>query len=442
MKIFPSALPVTEPTSSARSRCLPVAVLVGLALVAGCSSTSDYEAAPRKKEQATEIPRWIRDGVRIARATKAARSGGTGVSQDLPSLVPIGGGRASDSDTLPSKDVVVGALTGAGLTAQQAGCIYDGVSANPQTAKDVTALLKGLAGASTATAAAGTPAAFDPATLPGLANLSQESTTRLVLAIAPCLDQAALLGLLAAGQGLGTGAGGTEGIAALLSSAQGLDLTKLAGFDPNAIASAVAGALGSDQVRQIQALLATVGTTGAELLNNPLLTLDITKLDLSTLTQEQMPLLVLALLKGLTSDQQGQLMKLAQVNLDELNIKIDPDKLKPEEIGTLLLILAPLLAGAIKTTPVTVPPGGDPNQVYIPPGADLSNLNPLTFLNRDDVIAQFQKQGIDPVLGGCIFDGLSDLAPSTIAAFFSPDAAPAAAGSVLLIAVSCLAQGR
>jgi len=45
-------------------------------------------------------------------------------------------------------------------------------------------------------------------------------------------------------------------------------------------------------------------------------------------------------------------------------------------------------------------------------------------------------------LGGCIFDGLSDLAPSTIAAFFSPDAAPAAAGSVLLIAVSCLAQGR
>ena len=64
------------------------------------------------------------------------------------------------------------------------------------------------------------------------------------------------------------------------------------------------------------------------------MTLDITKLDLSTLTQEQMPL-VLALLKGLTSDQQGQLMKLAQVNLDELNIKIDPDKLKPEEIGTL-----------------------------------------------------------------------------------------------------------
>ena len=86
MKIFPSAPPVTEPTSSACSRCLPVAVLVGLALVAGCSSSSDYEAAPRKKEQATEIPRWIRDGVRIARATKAARSGGTGVSQDLPSL--------------------------------------------------------------------------------------------------------------------------------------------------------------------------------------------------------------------------------------------------------------------------------------------------------------------------------------------------------------------
>lgn len=435
MKLRP---PPTSPTLSARLRFVSVAVLTGVALVAGCSSSSDYEAGPAKKAEAVEVPRWIRDGVRIARATKAARQPDAVAGRDLSGLITTGSGEAGGGG-LPSKDVVVAALTGAGLTADQAGCVYDGISASPQVADDVAALLEGLAGAAPA---AGTAAAFDPASVPALANLTPESSTRLLLAVGPCLDQAALLGLLAAGQGLGGAAGGTDAIGALLGSAQGLDLSQLAGFDPSAIANAVAGALGPEQVRQVQQLLAAVGTAQTTLANNPLLTFDVTKLDLSTLTQEQMPLLVLALLKGLTGEQQGQLMQLAQVNLDQLNIKISPDQLKPDEIGTLLLILSPLLAGAIKTAPPTVPPGGDPNQVYIPPGADLSNMNPLIFLNRADVIAQFEKQGIDPNVAGCIFDGMSDLAPSTIAAFFSPDAAPAAAGSILLIAVSCLAQSR
>jgi len=422
-------------------RSTSVAVLAGLALVAGCSASTDYEAtrAPAKDASATEVPRWIRDGVRIAKATKAARAAKAGRSGTGRPVFPSAA--SSDPDKLPSRDVVVAALTGAGMSPTQANCIYDGVSASPQTATDVTAILKGLATATTSPASGGTTPAFDPASIPALANLSSESTTRLVMVIAPCLDQATLLGLMAAGQGVGS-TGGNDAIAALLGSAQGIDLAKLAGFDPAAIAKAAAGALGSEQVQQLQQLLVAAGSAQTALKDNPLLTLDITKLDLSKLTKDEMPLLVLALLKGLTSDQQGQLMKLAQVNLDELNIKVDPDQLTPEEIGTLLLILSPLLAGAIKTTPVTAPAGSDPNQVYIPPGADLSNINPLIFLNRADVIAQFQKQGIDPNVGGCIFDGMAHLDPTTIAAFFSEDAAPAAAGAVLLTAVSCLAQNR
>lgn len=422
-------------------RTTSVAVLAGLALVAGCSSSADYEAAPSKKA-AVEVPRWIRDGVRIARATKAARNPtAPGASRDLGGLITSGGTNAAEPDTLPPKDVVVAALAGAGLTAQQAGCIYDGVSSNPQTARDVAAVLKGLAGAASAQHPGGTAAAFDPAALPGLANLTPESTNRLILAIAPCIDQATLISLLAAGQGVGAGGGGPDAVAALLGSAQGLDLRKLAGLDPDAIAKAVAGALGSEQVKQVQQLLAAVGS-GKALLDNPLAGLDLSKLDLSKITQEQMPLLILGLLKGLDDEQQSQLRKLAEVKLDELNIKVDPDQLKPDEIGALLLILSPLLAGAIKTTPVKPPPGADPNQVYIPPGADLSNMNPLIFLNRADVLAQFEKQGINTKVAGCIFDGMSDLAPSTIAAFFSEQASAGAAGAVILVAVSCLVQSR
>jgi len=418
-------------------RLTSVAVLVGVALLAGCSSSADYADAPKDEAATTEIPRWIRDGVRIARATKAARDAENTPdrSGDLDSLLPTAGS-GNKAGTLPPKDVVVAALTGAGLTATQASCIYDGVSANPQTAADVTAILDGLAAASAAQNPATTPAA-----IPGLANLSTESTTRLVMTLAPCLDQAAILSLLAVGQG----AGGTEGSALtqLLNSAKGLDLSKLAGIDASAIAKAIGGSLGADELKQLQGLLAAVGSAQQTAATNPLalLGIDITKLDLSKLTQEQMPILVLALLKGLTPDQQGQLSQLVQVRLDELDIKVDPDQLTPEEIGSLLLILSPLLAGAIRTTPATVPPGGDPAQVYIPPGMDLSGMNPLIFLNRADVISQFEKQGISVAVGGCIFDGLARLPPSTIAAFFSDTAAAAAAGSVLLIAVSCVVQG-
>ncbi|MFN8051186.1 MAG: hypothetical protein U0Q22_07125 [Acidimicrobiales bacterium] len=395
---------------------------------AGCSASADYDGASASDGvTATSVPHWIREGARLARSTKAARENGRALT---PSAIPIGAtGTKAATPALPSRDVVVAALVSTGLTATQAGCIYDGVSANPQTAADVSALIGGLTNPSGATASAAT------------AGLTPDATNRLVMSVAPCLDQATLLALLAAGQGVGTG-GVQSQLASLLASAQGLDAAKLVGLDPAALAKTVAGALGSDQVKQLQALLASVGSAQSAASANPLAGLDLEHLDLSKLTKDQMPLLVLALLKGLTPEQQGQLGQLTKVQLDQLHINIDPDKLTPEEVGTLLLIISPLLAGAISTDPAKPGPGG-PGQVYIPPGLDLSNINPLVFLNRADVLAQFAKQGMDPTVSACIFDSMARMSASTIAAFFSTgESSQAALASFLLAAVSCIAQGR
>lgn len=426
-----------------KTRSTIVAVLVGLALVAGCSSTSEVDdAAADAARTSTDVPRWIRDGVRIARATKAARQKAptTDASGAIPSVTVASSG-TTDAGSLPSREVVVAALANTGMTATQAGCVYDNIAANPATAANVSALLKGLAGASTPTG--GT---VDPAAVPALASLTPENATSVVMAIAPCLDQATLLGLLAVGQDAGgtasaSGAAGPAAIAALLNSAQGVDLTKLAGIDLNAIASSAAGALGAQQQQILAALLAEVGKAQSEITKNPLVQLQIGNLDLTQLSKEQLPILLLALLKGLTSEQQRQLAQLAQVSLDDLDLDINPDELTPEEIGALLLVLAPLLAGALKSPTATVPPGGDPGQVYIPPGLDLSNMNPLIFLNRDDVLAQFAKDGVDPKFGGCLFDGMARLPPSSIASFFSTDKSGPAAGQIVLLAIGCLAGG-
>jgi hypothetical protein len=329
-------------------RVMSVAILCCGALVAGCSASTDYEAPAAKSDaDADAVPHWIREGVRLARESK----GGTvSTSPKGATTTTVAG----SSTSLPSREVVVAALAGLGVGADQAGCVYDSVSANPRTASDVATL---LAGVSTGTDGAA----------PSLGALTEESVNGLVASIAPCLDQATMLALLAAGSGVGAD-DGVAAFASLLSSAQGIDLTKLAGFDPNAIAAAVAGGLGQQQQQQLAALLGAVGKAQTSILtDNPLAKIDIRNLNLSTLTPQEMPLLVLALLQGLTGDQQGQLAALTKVKLDELNINIDPDKLTPDEIGSLLLILSPLLAGAISTTPPTPGPGGT-GQVYIPPG--------------------------------------------------------------------------
>lgn len=404
-----------------------------LALLAGCSASTDYEAAPVPEKEKTEVPRWIRDGVRIARATKAARSGGREGSGSAGSIVPVGSPK-KDSAALPPRAEVVTALTGAGLTEQQAGCVYDNVAASPETSGDLVSLMTGLGAATAASSTA------------PLQSISPEAVNRVLVTVLPCLDQGTILSLLAAGQGLTPANGAGSAVAALLKNAQGLDVSKLVGADANQIAQQVAGALGADQVQQVQNLLAAVGTAqqglAANLAKLDPSKLDLSKLDLKNITKEQLPILVLALLGGLTAAQQSQLSQLVQVNLSQVNINVDPDKLTPDEVGSLLLILAPVIAGAIKPTPSSPPAGEDPNQIYIPTGADLSNINPLLFLNRNDVIAQFANQGVNPVLGTCIFDGLSRLSAPTLAAFFTQDGTPAAIGSVLLVAISCVVQQR
>src|SRR3954451_9001302 len=119
-------------------RLLAPAVLCGFALVAGCSASTDYESNPSATptSAADAVPHWIREAARLARATKApaantARSKGNSTT---PGATPADGG-------LPPRDVAVLALKNLGLSDSQAGCVYDAVAANPQTAGDVAALL-------------------------------------------------------------------------------------------------------------------------------------------------------------------------------------------------------------------------------------------------------------------------------------------------------------
>lgn len=389
---------------------LVVAAVAVVALLGACSSRAEYRAGDEG------VPHWIREGVRLASAEKAGRAPATtdreGRDDDTPTTTAPSG--------LPSREVVVASLTAAGLSAEQAECVYDHVVADPLVSSEVTAFVTALS----------TPGGTGGAT-GAVAGLSPEATTRLVTTVSPCLDQATLVALMAAGQGTG----GNTQLQALLNQAQGLDLAALAGFDPAALAQALAGRLGADQVRRLQELLGGVGTPGA---GGALAAIDVEGLDISRLTPEETPLLILALLRGLTPAQQMQLLSLTRVDLGDLDLQINPDTLTPEEVGRLLLALSPVLAGTISPTP---PDGHDPGQVYVPPGADLSNINPLIFLNRADVIAALQRQGFAPSVAACLFDSLSRLPPTTIAALFTSDAQQSSAALVALTAVRCIAGG-
>lgn len=410
-------------------RTAAVVSLTTVALIAGCSGVEDYEASP-DGAASNEVPHWITDGVRLARDTRASWSDdATSPNRPTGSLAP------TEGSALPDRATLVAGLVGMGLAEGEANCMYDNLAANPESSGAVISLLQTLSGT-----------AIDPAnptaSLAGLATLDAQTMNRVIWSVAPCLSPESLTTIVMSAQSL---AGNPTG---QLLGIEGLNLDPaaiqqlLAGVDISALAAAAAGQLGADQVGNLQAvLLAALNSSGdvSSIIKDPMMLLQLDQLDLSTIPPDQMPILILAIIRGLTPAQQRQLQNLAQVRFDELQLAVDPSTLTSEEIGGLLLILAPILSGAINGD--NEPPAGwDPNDIYIPPGTDLSYLNPLLFMNRDAVIKSWSESGVNPVLAACFFDSIRMLEPVTLAALFSTNGSEAAYGSLVLAAVSCVVR--
>lgn len=431
-------------------RLLSVAALTSLSLVAGCAGAKAPQNASGADDADTaEVPYWIVDGVRLARDTKASWGDGE-TSSNRPSTPTS---TDQPTATLPDRGLVVSGLVDLGLADAEANCMYDNLAANEDATEAAVALLSALSGVEVATAPS-------PTMLASLATLDEQTMSRVVLSVAPCLSPTSLATILLAAQGLAPSAmlaGIAPGGANMATLLGGVDLAALASLnldpatlaglqaalsqvDVAALAQNAAGGLGVVPVQQLEQLLRNAFNTDANLaaiLADPALLLNLDKLDLSKIPAEQLPLLFLAIARGLTPSQQRQLQNMAQLTFDDLDLRIDPSQLSSEEIGGLLLILGPLLANAVRNE--NAPPAGwDPSQIYIPPGADLSGFNPLLFLDRQAMIDSFVKEGINPEIGACFFDSLRGLAPTTLAGLFTSNGSEAAMSSLLLAAFVCV----
>ena len=415
-----------------------IAIVAGFGIVAGCSASTDVDPAATGTARSVSssgrtAPHWITAGIELARGSGSSSgdvADDTSGSTDAASGDTTPGSTAAEPAGLPPREQVIPVLTAAGLNQTQATCVYNGVAANPQVSSDIAVLLRTLSAAQGASGATSASSA-----IASLSTLSPETGTRLTVAIAPCLDSATLFGLLSASGG-GGGSLDLTSLAALVGKS-GVTLPVLPTSQAAQI-SALVGALSPAQTKQLQQLL-----EGAKTLSSGNLAgLDLAHLDLSKLTPDQMSLLVAALLHGLSPAQEQQLTSLATVDLDKLKLSIDPKNLKPEEIGQLLLLISPLLAASISPTGFKPPAGVDPTQIYIPPGTDLSQLNPLLFLNKDDLLRSVQQQGGSPEIVGCLYDKLRTLSPATLAKFFSSANDSLSTATVTLAAITCVTNPK
>lgn len=394
-----------------RTRHRVAVPLVVAALVASsCAGTNEVDVNAVGGDAGTDQSSrdWLNEGFALA-AEMQRRSGGRSIE------LTLNGDGGSTSSGSPSSTAIVTALTAAGLPEDQAECIAGGLENNPAVADDVLSAFT----------------AIDPNASPevALATLAaDESTlTSMLLVLTPCLD-AGTVSLLG---GLSSAGELDPATLLALASSGDLDPTLLAGVDVAGLAAAAGGNLSPAELAALQSYLAT-GNLGA------LAGVDLSQLDLSALTPQQAPLLLLALLSGLSNQQVGQLTQLANIQLDQLELGIDASELTPEQLGALVLLISPIAAAGVSSTGGVPPAGADPNQIYIPAGADLSQINPLTFINRDDLTAQAERDGTDPATAGCLYDNLRAIDPGTLASIFANQGNPLAVGQVLVAAIECV----
>ena len=100
-------------------------------------------------------------------------------------------------------------------------------------------------------------------------------------------------------------------------------------------------------------------------------------------------------------------------------MQVDTSKLTSEQVGSLLLLLLPYISAGISPVNGTPPPGVDPGKIYVPPGVDLSNINPINFLSKPDFILGLNRQGVGTPLAGCLYEKLRLVDPQLIAIAFA-----------------------
>lgn len=328
--------------------------------------------------------------------------------------------------TLPSKAEFTAGLVSAGLTSAAASCIYEAIAADPAAealAPQLTALTNSLG-------ASGAGPAIDPVALQPLLGT-----------VAPCLDSATILTMTNALAGNGS-AGEGQTFGALLSTVLGT-ASDGAGGAPSLNLAGLRQLDGSTATPEQAVALAALLSKLPEILtfqNGQLDMAVLRNLDLRSLSQDQARALLLIFANQLTTGQQAQLAQIADVNLQQLQLGVDVNTLTIEQRGSLLLLLSPFISAGLKPL-MNIPPEGQPvDQIYVPKGLDLSNINPLYFVPRENVVAGFQSEGVAQGLAGCLYDRLRLIDPQAIGrAFIGTD--PAGTLQIGLSILSCVVNG-
>lgn len=361
-----------------------LSALLSLAILStGCSSTQEVTAAPAARSRAVKSPQWILDALRPTTSATEASSRST----------------SGSASALPSEADFTAGLVSAGLTQSAASCIYKAIADDPEAealAPQLTALTSSLG-------ASGSGPAIDPTALQPLLGT-----------VAPCLDSATLLTMTNALSGTSGGQGQTFGamLTSLLSNASdgsgrtpSLDLAGLRQLDGSSATPQQAAALAALLGKLPEILTLQNGQVDMAILRN---------LDLRSLNQDQARALLLIFANQLTAGQQAQLAQIANVNLQQLDLDVDVDKLSNEQRASLLLLVSPFISAGLKPL-LNLPPKDKPaDQIYVPKGLDLSNVNPLYFVPRENAIDGISSGGLSRDFAGCLYDRLRLLDPQTL----------------------------
>lgn len=385
-----------------------VAAFVAVCVVAGCSSSVEVDQVSTDTKRA---PAWVTQGIALAR-TASAKAAERAELPPLPEAEPV------PTNSLMPEPQFIAALGALGLDPTAASCIYRGIEGTP-LADTVGKLLT---------------AASDPVAAATSGAIDEGTQRQMLVALAPCLDTSTLLTVLAAVTGIGgkspTGDGSMN---ALVGAVAGRLASGAVGGDAANIAKQAGINL---TPAQFQALAAAIAGRGTNVVDTS--KIDFSKLDVTQLTKEQIVTLLVALLRGLTPAQQEQLGRLTAVDLKSLNLDVDTSKLSKQEAGALFVVLLPFISAGIAAPKNEPPPGVDPGQIYIPPGTDLSAINPLNFVSKENLIEGLGTQyNIPPNQAGCIYDRLRLIDPRLIGEAYLGRSEQGAA-QIVLAFVSCV----
>ena len=404
------------------------------AISAANNAAASQAAADAAAAAKHPMPGWLAAGLKAATDRIAASKAGQLATTET-----------GDANALPDKKSFSDILTASGFGQKAADCVYDKLASSPDRSKlspaitTVASALKtqiptasspgGVTGSSTALLSG-----LSASGLTSIAGLDSDVLNKFVTAITPCLDVETLLSLYGTlgGAGGGGGAAGALGGIGSATGAAGI-LALLVGAGSGAGGTGATGGAGSAQAAAAGAQSLPPGAQGlvaslAALVSTPegqaavaskLNELDPSKANVTNLSSDNLPLVVAAFLTGLTPAQHAELENVSGVNFASLGLLADPAKMTDEQKGAALLVSIPFIAAGLSATAGAAPAGADPAKIYVPPGADLSGINPLNFYPKDNFIGALANNGLSAAFGGCLYEKWRAVDPLLIGAGFS-----------------------